>query len=195
VTNPRLRSSRPPARGRPHVNRDRGRFKPGTSGNPAGRPRGKAARPRHLPIADAVAAVQLATAGLSARRIAKLLNARPDAVTEALEGALKLLQLFAPEIALDWINASRNAASKGDHRPAMALLQSLGVVKPIPQAYDLGARANAVAGVKVEYHNFAFAGLPVAPATSSPTTAAPNDGTSKSESSGICLPCSERQSR
>lgn len=140
--------------------RDQGRFRPGRSGNPAGRPRGRVSRPRHLPIADAVTAARLSHAGLTPRKIAKLLGAQPAAVEEALAGARKLLQLFAPEFAQHWLEASRNAALDGDHRPAQAALLATKVIDPIAQVYDTGKDAKAVAGVRVEFHNFGFAGLP-----------------------------------
>lgn len=144
------------------ANRDRGRFTPGRSGNPNGRPRGRTARPRHLSIADAVTVARLSHAGVAPRKIAKLLGARPEAVREALEGARKLLEVFAPEFAQHWLEASRNAAMNGDHRPAMAALLATKVIEPIAQVYDTGnaGKAAAVAAVNVEFHGFGFAGLP-----------------------------------
>jgi hypothetical protein len=136
------------------------RWQKGQSGNPKGRTPGTKNRSEHLTIPDAVAAAQLAKRGLSADDIAKALHAKPEAVKAALSQARQLLESFAPEVAKDWIDASRIAAAEGDHKPAMALLQSIEVVKPIAQTYDTAGKANAVAGVRVEIHNFKFAGLP-----------------------------------
>jgi hypothetical protein len=138
------------------------RFTKGKSGNPKGRPRGSRNRPRTLPIADAVAAVQLAHKGRSASHIARLLDAKPEAVKDALANGRKLLDSFAPEFARYWRIAAYRAAKRGDHRPAMAGMQSIKAVEPIAQTYDTstGAGSKAVAAVKVEFVNFGFAGLP-----------------------------------
>jgi hypothetical protein len=145
----------------PKNKRADGRFQAGEVGNPNGRPKGSKNREKRLSIPDAVAAVQYAKRGISADEIAKALHARPEAVKEALGQSRQLLEAFAPEVAKDWIDASRIAAADGDHKPAMALLQSIKVVEPIAQTYDTGAAgAKAVAGVKVELHGFYCAGLP-----------------------------------
>jgi hypothetical protein len=139
------------------------RWEKGKSGNPKGRTPGTKNRAEHLTIPDAVAAVQFAKRGISADDIAKALHARPEAVKEALSQSRQLLEAFAPEVAKDWIDASRIAAAEGDHKPAMALLQSIEVVKPVAQTYDTGAAgAKAVAAVKVEFHGFSLPGLPQA---------------------------------
>jgi hypothetical protein len=139
----------------------RGRpFKPGESGNPNGRPPGIEAKPTSLTIPQAVSAVELAAAGRTPRQIARLLKARPDAVKEALSQSRRLLEVCSPQFAEHWLRASQVAAEDGDHKPAMAALQSIEVVKPIAQTYDTAGKANAVAGVKVELHGFTFAGLP-----------------------------------
>lgn len=140
-----------------------GRFKRGTSGNPAGRAPGIPNRARNLPIDEAVTAATLARHGHSADDIAKALNARPEAVKDALASARRILEVFAPQVAENWIQAARVAAEDGDHRPAQALLQSVKVVEPVVPDYDNGAKA--VAAVKVEFVNFGFAGLPPQPPT------------------------------
>lgn len=139
-------------------------FKKGKSGNPAGRPKGIKAREKRLSVLDAVAAVQLAKRGLSEAEIASALHATPAAVKEATGQSRQILEVFAPRVAKNWIDAAEVAAADGDHKPAMALLQSIEVVKPIAQTYDTGAAgAKAVAAVKVELHGFTFAGLPSQP--------------------------------
>lgn len=139
-------------------------WKKGQSGNPKGRPPGIENKPSTLPMASALAAVELSQQGHSEDRIAKLLNAKPEAVKEALGHSRKLLELFAPEFAQHWLKASQVAAEDGDHKPAMAALQSIKVVEPVAQTYDTGAAgAKAVAAVKVELHGFTFAGLPSQP--------------------------------
>jgi hypothetical protein len=144
--------------------RKRGRpFPPGQSGNPNGRPRGTSSRPRHLPIDVAVAATQLAQQGVTERQIAKLLHARPEAVKDALTGARRVLDSLAPQFVRDWARASEIAAENGDHKPALSALLSSKVIEPAPQVYDTGASSKAVAAVKVEIHNFSFAGLPQQP--------------------------------
>ena len=146
------------------------RWEKGQSGNPKGRTPGTKNRVTHLTIPDAVAAAQLAKRGLSADDIAKALHAKPEAVKEALSQARQLLESFAPDVAKDWIDASRIAAAEGDHKPAMALLQSIKVVEPVAQTYDTATGAKAVAGVKVEIHNFGFAGLPQPQPAAEPVT-------------------------
>lgn len=117
-----------------------------------------------------MAAAQLARKGHAPRTIAKLLQARPEAVREALTHARQLLEFFAPEVAMNWIDAARIAAAKGDHKPAMALLQSVKVVEPIAQTYDTGhgQGGKAIAAVTVEFHGFSFAGLPAPQAQAAP---------------------------
>jgi hypothetical protein len=136
-------------------------FPKGQSGNPKGRAPGTKLRPSTLPMASAIAAIELSNQGYSPERIAKMLDAKPEAVKEALAQSLRLMQMCAPEFAQHWLRASQVAAEDGDHKPAMAALQSIEVVKPIAQTYDTGAQGGkAVAAVKVELHGFTFAGLP-----------------------------------
>jgi hypothetical protein len=60
-----------------------------------------------------------------------------------------------------WRIAAWKAAKDGDHKPAMAALQSIEVVKPIAQTYDTGAKGgNAVAAVQVQFVGFKLPGLP-----------------------------------
>lgn len=148
---------------------------PGQSGNPNGRPKGSKNAPKEdMTIAKAISAVELAADGLSPRKIARLLKARPEAVKEALAQSRRLLEVCSPQAAQDWLRASQVAAEDGDHKPAMALLQSIEVVKPIAQTYDTGAngKAAAFAGVKVELHGFYCAGLPGLPQDLTPQNAA-----------------------
>jgi hypothetical protein len=137
-----------------------GRFQQGEVGNPTGRPKGSKNRQTRLTPNDAVQAAKLARKGLSPTAIAKVVSATPAAVKEALASARQILEAFAPEVAQHWVEAARIAAADGDHKPAMALLQSIEVVKPVAQTYDTGPGGKAVAAVKVEIHNFGFAGLP-----------------------------------
>lgn len=143
----------------------RGRpFKKGESANPSGRPPGIVSKPTTLALSEAISAVELATKGRTPRQIARLLKARPTAVKEALAQSRRLLEVCSPQFAEHWLRASQVAAEDGDHKPAMAALQSIEVVKPIAQAYDVGGQgAKAVAAVKVEFHGFGFAGLPSQP--------------------------------
>lgn len=144
-------------------------FKKGTSGNPKGRPRGIKSREKRLTIPDAVAAARLAQNGVGQATIARMLHATPEAVKEAVTHARSVLELAAPEVAQHWVDAARIAAADGDHKPAMALLQSVKAVEPIAQAYDTGqGAAKAVAAVQVQFVGFGFAGLPQ-PAAPEPT--------------------------
>lgn len=151
------------------------RFKRGQSGNPKGRRPGSKNKPKTLPLAQAITAAELARLGRSPRQIARLLKAKPEAVKEALAQSRRLLETCAPQFAEHWLVASRNAALDGDHKPAMAALQSIEVIKPIAQTYDTGnsGKAAAFAGVKVELHGFYCAGLPGLPSGLSPKDGAP----------------------
>jgi hypothetical protein len=145
----------------PTPKKPRGRpFKPGESGNPTGRPPGIETTSMTLPLTTAISAIELASKGLGPRQIARLLKARPNAVKEALSQSRRLMEVCAPKFAEHWLRASQVAAEEGDHKPAMAALQSIDVVKPVVQTYDTGPGGKAVAAVKVEIHNFGFAGLP-----------------------------------
>jgi hypothetical protein len=139
-------------------------FPKGQSGNPKGRAPGTKLRPSTLPMTSAIAAIELSNQGYSPERIAKMLDAKPEAVKEALSHSRKLMEMFAPEFAQHWLRASQVAAEDGDHKPAMAALQSIEVVKPIAQTYDTGAQGGkAVAAVQVQFVGFGFAGLPQPP--------------------------------
>lgn len=156
-----------------------GRFQQGEVGNPNGRPKGSKNRQTRLTPNDAVQAAKLARKGLSPTAIAKAVDATPAAVKEALASARQILEVFAPEVARDWVAAARVAAAEGDHKPAMALLQSIEVVKPVAQTYDTGgASAKAVAGVQVQFVGFGFAGLPQGQPAAEPVTV---DVTARSE--------------
>lgn len=148
----------------------RGRpFPKGESGNPDGRPPGVVSKPKTLALAEAISAVELARQGRTPRQIARLLKARPEAVKEALAQGRRLMEVCAPQFAEHWLIASGNAALAGDHKPAMAALQSIEVIKPIAQTYDTGnGKAAAFAGVKVELHGFYCAGLPNVPTNLTP---------------------------
>jgi hypothetical protein len=150
----------------------RGRpFKPGASGNPNGRPPGIESKPTTLPLRAALSAVELAAHGVGPRQIARLLKARPEAVKEALSQSRRLLEVCSPQFAEHWLEASRVAAKDGDHKPAMAALQSIKVVEPVAQTYDTGGPGGkAVAAVKVEFHGFGFAGLPAPQPAAEPVT-------------------------
>jgi hypothetical protein len=155
-------NNRKPPRGR--------RFAPGNNANPKGRPKGSKNRPSTLNLDDAMMAVRLERKGHSASRIARLLDAKPEAVKDAIANGRKLLDQFNPEMARYWRIAAARAAKRGDHRPAMAAMQSTKAIEPIAQTYDTGAHGGkAVAAVKVELHGFTFAGLPQ-PAPAEPTT-------------------------
>jgi hypothetical protein len=144
--------STPKKRGRP--------FEKGNQASP-GRTPGSKNVPKELTLPQAVSAVELAAAGRTPRQIARLLKARPDAVKEALSQSRRLLEVCAPKFAEHWLRASQVAAEDGDHKPAMAALQSIKVVEPIAQAYDVGGPGGkAVAAVKVEFHGFSLPGLP-----------------------------------
>lgn len=141
------------------------RFKRGQSGNPNGRPKGSKNASKTLALTEAIAVAELTRRGRTPRQIARLLKARPAAVKEAVTQSRRLLEVCAPQFAEHWLEASRVAAADGDHKPAMAALQSIEVVKPIAQTYETGngKGAAAFAGVKVELHGFYCAGLPGLP--------------------------------
>jgi hypothetical protein len=155
---------------RPAKNKRPGRpFEKGNHASP-GRPKGSKNRPSTLNLDDAMMAVRLERKGHSASRIARLLDAKPEAVKDAIANGRKLLDQFNPEMARYWRIAAARAAKRGDHRPAMAAMQSTKAIEPIAQTYDTGAQGGkAVAAVKVELHGFTFAGLPQ-PAPAEPTT-------------------------
>jgi hypothetical protein len=145
----------PKTRGRP--------FKPGESGNPTGRAKGSKNRPKTLELSALITVAELARLGRTPRQIARLLKAKPAAVDEAVRQGRRVLEVCAPQFAEHWLIASRVAAAAGDHRPAMAAMQSTKAIEPIAQTYSTNG-PQAVAAVKVEFHGFTFAGLP-APTT------------------------------
>jgi hypothetical protein len=147
-------------------------FSKGQSGNPKGRTPGTKNAPKEgMTIARALSAIEHARLGRTPRQIARLLKASPAAVKEALAQSRRLMEVCAPQFAEDWLTASRVAAADGDHKPAMAALQSIEVVKPIAQTYDTGAQGGkAVAAVQVQFVGFGFAGLPTQPQGEEPKT-------------------------
>src|SRR5688572_18016401 len=125
-------------------------FEKGNKASP-GRTPGSKNVPNVLTLPQAVSAAERAAAGRTPRQLARLLKARPDAVKEAIAQSRRLREVCRPQFAEHWLRASQVAAEDGDHKPAMAALQSIKVVEPIAQAYDVGAgKASAIAGVKVE---------------------------------------------
>jgi hypothetical protein len=154
--------STPNKRGRP--------FEQGNRASPGRKP-GSKNRPSTLSLDDAMLAVKLERKGNSPSAIARMLNAKPEAVKDAVANGRKLLDQFGPEMARYWRVAARQAARRGDHRPAMAAMLSSKAIDPVAQTYDTGAAgAKAVAGVKVEFHGFGFAGLPQAQPAAEPVT-------------------------
>jgi hypothetical protein len=155
-------------------------FPKGQSGNPKGREPGSKNAPKDaLTVTGAVSAIELAGKGLSPRQIARLLKAKPNAVKEALSQSRRLMEVCAPKFAEHWLRASQVAAEDGDHKPAMAALQSIDVVKPVAQTYETGgAGAKAVAGVQVTFVGFSLPGLPQPQPAAEPVTV---DVTARSE--------------
>jgi hypothetical protein len=136
-------------------------FPKGKSGNPKGRVPGSKNAPKEgMTIARALSVVELAAAGRTPRQIARLLKARPAAVKDALSQSRRLLEVCSPRFAEHWLRASEVAAEDGDHKPAMAALQSIKVVEPVAQTYDTANGAKAVAGVQVQFVGFSLPGLP-----------------------------------
>lgn len=149
----------------------RGRpFDKGQIGNPAGRPKGSKNRPNTLSLDDAMLAVKLERKGHSPSVIARMLNAKPEAVRDAVANGRKLLDQFMPEMARYWRVAASRAAKRGDHRPAMAAMLSSKAIEPVAQTYDTANGAKAVAGVQVQFVGFSLPGLPQPQPTAEPVT-------------------------
>lgn len=145
-------------------------FEKGNKASPGRKP-GSKNRPRTLSLDDAMMAVRLERKGNSTSAIARMLNARPEAVKDAVANGRKLLDQFGPEMARYWRVAARQAAKRGDHRPAMAAMLSSKAIEPVAQTYDTGgAGAKAVAGVQVQFVGFGFAGLPQPQPVAEPVT-------------------------
>jgi hypothetical protein len=159
----------PNKRGRP--------FEKGNHASP-GRTPGSKNVPKELTLPKAVSAMELAASGRTPRQIARLLKVKPEAVKEALSQSRRLMEVCAPQFAEHWLRASQVAAEDGDHKPAMAALQSIKVVEPVAQTYDTANGAKAVAGVQVQFVGFSLPGLPQPQPTAEPVTV---DVTARSE--------------
>lgn len=61
-------------------------------------------------------------------------------------GVVKLLSAKALDFAEDWTIASKKAAEKGDHRPAMQALQTIKAVEPIADSSRGGSQVNILIG-------------------------------------------------
>jgi hypothetical protein len=135
-------------------------FKKGQVTNPTGRKPGSKNRAKALFAEDTVKAAEMALGGESTTAIAKALHATPEAVKSALSHSRRLLEIYTPHAAAKWVRAIDVAAENGDHKPAMALLQSVKSIEPIAQTYETPGGSKATAAVNVQIVGFEFAGLP-----------------------------------
>jgi len=137
-----------------------GRYQQGRSANPRGREPGSKNKAKTLKVEDAVKAAEMALDGEGTHAIAKALHATPEAVKSALSHSRRLLEIYTPHAAAKWVRAIDVAAENGDHKPAMALLQSVKSIEPIAQTYETPGGSKATAAVNVQIVGFEFAGLP-----------------------------------
>lgn len=94
---------------------------------------------------------QLLSQGYSVPAIADVLERSPDTIRRHLHTAKQLLSAMTPEFAAHWLEASANAAKKGDHRPAADALAAAGVVE---RRVEGGPKIQVAIG-------FAIPGLPL----------------------------------
>lgn len=122
-------------------------------------PSSTASAARRLSPADSLTAITLHRKGHSKAAIAKVLGASPTLVAQALTDARSILEAYAPKLAADAVLASDIAAKKGNHRPALDLLERLDVVKPPLDPNIMGGGASGPS-VSVQIFGLALPGLP-----------------------------------
>lgn len=69
-----------------------------------------------------------------------------DLATEARGEVLLTLRRNAPRAAMDWLEASAVAKTRGDHRPARDLLLHAGAIEPVQGERDRGTRVTVIVG-------------------------------------------------
>lgn len=104
---------------------------------------------------------QLMTAGHSPHAIAHALGRTTETVRRHLTDAKALLSCLTPEAVLDWATASKVAAARGFHAPAMDLLIAAGVIRS-PRITPTDSGSNRGPAVQVNI-GFPLPGVPMTP--------------------------------
>jgi hypothetical protein len=123
---------------------------------PTRTPRRKARRRTAVLPAEKAAVIGAALAGMSGREISRQTGRHRDTISTILKSdeaarardmAKSILAAASTDFARDWVRASKVAADKGNHAPALDALERLKAVEPVSKGRSTGPAFSVKIGI------------------------------------------------